>query len=85
LPAVLEAAQLAALDEAPAWTLDQAAGLVFAALLVAFYTSATQVDVFVARAQRRQLGLCEECGGLYDAATCTQAKCLGKGRDSVEP
>lgn len=36
---------------------------------------ALQVDKFVARQQRRQLGLCEECGGLYEAATCQQQGC----------
>jgi hypothetical protein len=73
--APVELLALAALDEAPAWTLDQAAGLAFSGLLVALYLSATQVDAWVARAQRRELGLCEECGGLYDAATCAEARC----------
>ncbi|KAL4418778.1 hypothetical protein ABPG77_001645 [Micractinium sp. CCAP 211/92] len=63
------------MDEAPAWTLDQAVGLVFGALLLLLYLSSTQVDKFVARQQRRQLGLCEECGGLYDPATCQQQGC----------
>jgi hypothetical protein len=80
-----EVAQLAeAVDEAPAWTLDQVAGLVFAALLVAFYVSSTQVDVFVARAQRRQLGLCERCGGLNDAGSCREAECPER-RPGVQP
>ena len=69
-------AQLAAaLDEAPEWTLDQIAGLAFGTLLLAFYFSSWQVDAFVARAQRRQLGLCQQCGGLYEASTCSQAGC----------
>ena len=69
-------AQLAASgDEAPAWTLDQAAGLVFAGLLVVLFVSSKQVGLWFARAQRRQLGLCEECGGLYEAATCQQQRC----------
>lgn len=73
-------ADLAAADEAPPWTLDQIAGLVFAGLLVALYFSSTQIDAIVARSQRRQLGLCEECGGLYDPATCQQKKCPSKDR-----
>lgn len=74
-----ELAQLAAaLDEAPAWTLDQAVGLVFGGLLVVFYVSATQIDIFIARNQRKQLGLCEECGGLYESGSCPLAKCPSK-------
>ncbi len=42
--------------------------------------SAKQVDVFVAKAQRRQLGLCEECGGVFDPATCKQEGCPSKQR-----
>ena len=63
------------IDEAPAWTLDQIVGLVFGGLLLALYLSASQVDRFVARAQRRELGLCEECGGLNDAASCAEMAC----------
>ena len=64
-----------ALDNAPEWTLDQAVGLVFGGLLVAFYFSSQLVDKFVAASQRRALGLCEECGGMYSAASCTQKNC----------
>ncbi len=39
---------------------------------------AKQVDVWVARQQRRQLGLCEQCGGVYEAATCQQKNCPAK-------
>lgn len=78
LPQVL--ADLAAADEAPPWTLDQIAGLVFAGLLVALYFSSTQIDAIVARSQRRQLGLCEECGGLFDPASCQQKNCPSKDR-----
>lgn len=35
----------AAMDEAPAWTLDQAVGLVFGALLLLLYLSSTQVGL----------------------------------------
>lgn len=73
-------ADLAAADEAPPWTLDQIAGLVFAGLLVALYFSSTQIDAIVARSQRKQLELCEECGGLYDAATCQQKNCPSKNK-----
>jgi len=63
----------------PTWTLDQIAGLAFGFVMLAFVASSKQVDVFVARAQRRQLGICEECGGVYDPATCQQAGCPSKG------
>lgn len=69
-----------ALDEPPAWTLDQIAGLVFGGLLVAFYFSSQIIDKAVAKAQRRQLGLCEECGGVYSAATCQKTNCPQKGK-----
>lgn len=104
----------AALDEAPAWTLDQAVGLVFGGLLLLLYLSSTQVqsggmhaccactpaahalglhatpapiicltahppapqvDQFVARDQRRQLGLCERCGGMNEPGSCAEANC----------
>jgi hypothetical protein len=44
-------------------------------VLLASVLSYRQVDVFIARQQRKQLGLCQECGGLYDAPTCTQKNC----------
>eukprot|EP00199_Chlamydomonas_sp_CCMP681_P004657 CAMPEP_0119106348 /NCGR_PEP_ID=MMETSP1180-20130426/4064_1 /TAXON_ID=3052 ORGANISM="Chlamydomonas cf sp, Strain CCMP681" /NCGR_SAMPLE_ID=MMETSP1180 /ASSEMBLY_ACC=CAM_ASM_000741 /LENGTH=143 /DNA_ID=CAMNT_0007091665 /DNA_START=13 /DNA_END=444 /DNA_ORIENTATION=- len=68
-------AQAVAMDVMPAWTLDQIAGMVFGGVMLASVLSARQVDLFFARAQRRQLGLCEECGGIYDPATCAQGKC----------
>lgn len=43
-------------------------------LLLAVYF-AKQVDVIVARSQRKELGLCEECGGLFDPATCEEWRC----------
>jgi hypothetical protein len=45
------------------------------ALMLGFLFGAPQVDVWVARAQRRQLGLCERCGGVNDAGTCGDAAC----------
>ena len=66
---------LPAIFDGPEWTLDQIAGLAIGALLAATFLFAGKIDEFVARSQRRQLGLCEECGGLYDAADCTQARC----------
>ncbi|GLC58049.1 hypothetical protein PLESTB_001312500 [Pleodorina starrii] len=67
-----------AMDAMPAWTLDQIAGLVFGAIMLASVLSARQVDVAVAKAQRRQLGLCEECGGVYEPGTCQQGNCPAK-------
>lgn len=43
-------------------------------------TSASQVDVWVAKAQRRNLGLCEQCGGVNNPATCNKANCPMKGK-----
>lgn len=67
-----------AIDEAPPWTPDQVAGLAFGALLVVFYFSSKVIDEAVARSQRRELGLCEECGSMYDAASCPKEKCPQK-------
>lgn len=44
-------------------------------VLLAFLVSANQVDVFVARQQRKQLGLCPQCGGLYEASSCVEKGC----------
>lgn len=63
------------MDEPPAWTLDQIVGLVFGGFLVILYFSSTKIDVYIARSQRKQLGLCEQCGGLYDMESCPNASC----------
>ncbi len=44
-------------------------------IMLASVLLATKVDVFIARAQRRDLGLCEECGGLNEPETCDSGKC----------
>lgn len=44
-------------------------------IMLASVLLATKVDVFIARAQRRDLGLCEECGGLNEPETCDNGKC----------
>lgn len=67
-----------AIDSPPEWTLDQIAGLVFGGLLVLLYTSSRVIDNYVANSQRRQLGLCEKCGGLYDEGTCPEKDCPKK-------
>ncbi|KAF5843777.1 hypothetical protein DUNSADRAFT_8293 [Dunaliella salina] len=69
-----------AMDVMPAWTLDQIAGLLFGALMLAAVLGAKQLDVIVARQQRRQLGLCEECGGIFEPSSCTEQQCPMKGR-----
>lgn len=54
--------------------------------MAASVLGAKQVDVLVARAQRRQLGLCEECGGVFEAATCAERNCPlrpGEGRGAL--
>lgn len=43
--------------------------------MLAFYFGSQQVDVIIARQQRRQLGLCEACGGVNDPGSCAQAGC----------
>ncbi len=68
----------AVVDESPVWTLDQSVGLVFGFLLLGLYLSSSILDKWVAKGQRRQLGLCEECGGLYDPQTCTEKDCPSK-------
>lgn len=45
--------------------------------MLASVLAATKVDEFVARAQRRELGICEECGGLNDPALCKNSNCPG--------
>lgn len=44
-------------------------------VMLGFYVSAQQVDLYFARAQRKQLGLCEECGGVFNPKTCTEKAC----------
>lgn len=66
---------LSALDAAPEWTLDQIAGLVFGGFLVALYFSSRFIDEYVAVSQRRQLGICEKCGGLNDRDSCAEVDC----------
>ncbi|GAX78515.1 hypothetical protein CEUSTIGMA_g5955.t1 [Chlamydomonas eustigma] len=63
------------MDTMPVWTLDQIAGLAFGGLMVLFLTSANQVDVVVAKAQRRQLGICERCGGVNEPGSCNEREC----------
>lgn len=48
-------------------------------ILLASIYLATKVDRVVARAQRRELGLCEECGGLYEPESCAEGKCPMRG------
>jgi hypothetical protein len=50
------------------------------ALMVAFYFSSSYVDVYIAKQQRRQLGLCDRCGGLNEPATCSQDGCPMKSK-----
>lgn len=66
---------IATLDSAPEWTLDQIAGLVFASLLVTLYYSSKIVDEYVAFSQRIDLGICGKCGGLNDETTCQEKEC----------
>jgi hypothetical protein len=44
-------------------------------VMVAFFAGAPQVDIWVAKQQRRQLGLCERCGGVNEPGSCREAAC----------
>ena len=47
-----------------AWDANEIAGLIFGASLVLLAAASPFFDDVVAREQRRELGLCEVCGGL---------------------
>lgn len=70
------------MDSMPEWTIDQIAGLAFGFVMISFIGVAKQVDVYIAKAQRRQLGLCEECGGLNESSSCQKAECPMKQSSS---
>ena len=53
---------------------SQPVALVQAFVLLCVYL-AKEVDTIIARSQRRELGLCEECGGLFDSDTCEEWRC----------
>ena len=56
------------------------------AVMLASVYVAYKADALVARQQRRELGLCEACGGLNDPATCHEAGCPSRhssGRSSA--
>lgn len=63
------------MDVMPEWTPDQIAGLFFGLFMLACVLGASKVDVFIARNQRRQLGLCEECGGVNEPGSCAAGNC----------
>ena len=44
-------------------------------IMLASVLLATKVDVYIARAQRRDLGLCENCGGIYEPEKCNAGDC----------
>jgi hypothetical protein len=66
----------------PACQLACAAAVWLQVLMVVCYFGAQQVDVIIAKQQRRQLGLCEECGGLYSVDSCKQGNCPMKAKAS---
>lgn len=59
----------------PAWTLDEIAGLLIGVLLAATFFFSRKIDELVAKSQRRELGLCELCGGLNEPSQCTEGQC----------
>lgn len=44
-------------------------------IMLASVLLATKVDVYIAKAQRRDLGLCENCGGVYEPEVCNAGDC----------
>jgi hypothetical protein len=52
--------------------------------MVASVFFASKIDDIVAKSQRRELGLCEECGGLYDSELCREKKCPSKGKNPAQ-
>ena len=52
--------------------------------MVASVFFASKVDDVVARSQRRELGLCEECGGLYNVDLCAAGKCPSRGKGAAQ-
>ncbi|BBN01497.1 hypothetical protein MPTK1_2g07860 [Marchantia polymorpha subsp. ruderalis] len=61
-------------------TESEIAGFGVGALLLAASIAAPRIDAFIARAQRRSLRLCEECGGVQ-RLPCK--KCRGRGQERV--
>ena len=53
-------------------------------IMVASVFFASKVDDVVARSQRRELGLCEECGGLYNVDLCAAGKCPSRGKGAAQ-
>ena len=43
--------------------------------MLVFFAASQQLDVYVAKAQRRDLGLCSQCGGVNQPSTCTAQGC----------
>ncbi|KAK9805226.1 hypothetical protein WJX72_007110 [[Myrmecia] bisecta] len=76
----------AGIQEYPEWTLDQIAGLVFGALMLASAAFAAQADALVAQSQRKELGLCPACGGVTNSTLCAldpkTFQFVSKGSDS---
>jgi len=68
-------------DVTPVWTPDQIAGLIFGAFMIAVVASGGKVDEAIARSQRRQLGLCERCGGVNEPGSCPEAGCPLRDKD----
>jgi acid phosphatase family membrane protein YuiD len=56
--------------------------LLLQVLMVLSYFGAQRIDVVIAKQQRRQLGLCEECGGMYSADSCKQGNCPMKAKSA---
>ena len=63
---------------------DQCCSASLQGIMVASVFFASKVDDVVARSQRRELGLCEECGGLYNADLCAAGKCPSRGKGAAQ-
>eukprot|EP00897_Mesotaenium_endlicherianum_P001639 jgi/Mesen1/1502/ME000132S00446 len=64
------------------FTQIEIAGLLFGAGILAAAASAPRVDSFIARSQRKTLGLCLECGGVHKLPC---KKCRGRGEVATGP
>ena len=68
------------MSESPFWVICP----MVQGIMVASVFLASKVDDIIAKSQRRELGLCEECGGLYNLELCQEGNCPSKGKSSAQ-
>lgn len=64
------------------FTVNETAGMIVGAAIVFASANASKLDTYIARIQRRDLGLCIDCGGLA-RKVCTN--CKGRGVEGGGP